>query len=208
MEKAEIDELIPKMEEPFRSVLLFGPPGSGKGTQGRFLSSAGNHYHLSSGDIFRGLSPESPAGKLFHRYAGEGKLLPDEVTVMIWHHYVQGLIATNSYFPHEQLLLLDGVPRTLRQAELLAPHLDIVGIISLEMPSIEGLVARLKRRALIEGRHDDVDEQVVHNRMQVYQNETVKLLDFYPKVKIFSFNADQPPLGVLRDILGKLSQLL
>lgn len=197
-------------EEPprFRSILLFGPPGSGKGTLGKFLSSAGNHYHLSSGDIFRGLSPESPAGKVFHKYAGKGKLVPDEITIQIWHHFVGGLIATNSYFPHEQFLLLDGVPRTLKQAELIDPYIDLQQIIVLEMPNIEGLINRLKRRAMIERRLDDFDEDVLKTRMQVYQDETVKLLKHYPQEQISTFNADQTPLDVLRDVLVKLSYLL
>src|ERR1700722_12603237 len=119
------ESIIPHHIEPFRAVLLFGPPGSGKGTLGKFLSSAGNHFHLSSGDIFRGLSPESPAGKLYHSYAGKGLLLPDEETIQIWHHYVHGLIATNRSFPAQQLLLLDGIPRTRRQVELLEKHLQV-----------------------------------------------------------------------------------
>ena len=118
-------EIISTEMGPYRSILLFGPPGSGKGTLGKFLSSAGNHYHLSSGDIFRGLSPESEAGKLFHSYAGKGKLVPDSVTIQIWHHFVGGLIATNCYFPHEQFLLLDGVPRTLNQASLIEPYIEL-----------------------------------------------------------------------------------
>ena len=208
MANKNLNNWIPDDDEPLRSLLIFGPPGSGKGTLGKFLSSAGNHYHLSSGDIFRGLSPESPAGKIFHKYAGKGQLVPDEVTIEIWHHYVQGLIATNAYFPHDQFLLLDGLPRTLPQAGLIEPHIEVMHIISLEMPNMEGLMERLKRRAMIERRMDDFDEKILRTRMQVYQDETVKLLDHYPKELISTFNADQPPLDVLRDVLIKLSYLL
>lgn len=202
------EKLIAQEQEAYRSILIFGPPGVGKGTLGKFLSSAGNHYHLSSGDIFRGLSPESPAGKVFHKYNRKGNLVPDELTIKIWQHYVGGLIATNSYFPSEQFLLLDGVPRTRRQAELLEPYIELMQIIVLEMPNPEGLIARLKRRAMIERRLDDFDEDILRNRMQVFQDETVKLLNYYPKEKISRFNADQPPLDVLRDVLVKLSFLL
>lgn len=208
MDKELLDTIIPKEESPLRSILIFGPPGSGKGTLGKFLSSAGNHYHLSSGDIFRGLSPESPAGKMFHKFAGKGMLVPDEITIKIWHNYVCGLIATNSYFPYEQFLLLDGVPRTLKQAELIDPYIEVMQIIVLEMKNIDGLVQRLKRRALIEHRLDDFDENVMRMRMEVYQNETLKLLSHYPEDLITHFNADQPPLDVLKDVLIKLSSLL
>lgn len=203
-----MEKLFEEESAPLRCIFIFGPPGSGKGTLGKFLSSAGNHYHLSSGDIFRGLSPESPAGKTFHQYASQGKLVPDELTIKIWRHFVWGLIATNCYFPHEQFLLLDGLPRTIRQAELMAPDIDLIHIINLEMPNTEGLIARLKRRAMIERRMDDFDEGVLKERMQVYQDETVKVIKQYPEELISTFNADQPPLVVLRDVLVKLSYLL
>lgn len=203
MSKHFLDE-----EKPLRTIFIFGPPGSGKGTLGKFLSSAGNHYHLSSGDIFRGLSPESPQGKVFHKYAGKGKLVPDEVTMEVWKTYVGGLIATNCYFPHEQLLLLDGMPRTLEQCELLDPYIELIHVINLQMPNSDELIRRLKRRAMIERRMDDFDEEILRTRMQVYDNETSIALTRYPKDKISNFNSDQPPLGVLRDVLVKLSGLL
>jgi adenylate kinase len=202
------ETLIPAVTEPFRAILIFGPPGSGKGTLGKFLSTAGNHYHLSSGDIFRGLSPESPAGKLFHTYASKGHLVPDEVTIQIWRHYVGGLIATNRYLPHEQYLLLDGIPRTRKQAEILEKYIKVMRIIVLDMPNSEGLIKRMKRRAIIERRMDDTDEKVLKTRMEVYQKETLSLLNYYPKDLVVRFNADQRPLEVLRDVLIDLSFFL
>lgn len=206
--KASFKDIIAEEIAPFRSILLFGPPGAGKGTLGRFLSSAGNHYHLSSGDVFRGLSPESPAGKIFHSYAVKGQLVPDEVTIKIWHHFVSGLIATNCYFPQEQFLLLDGIPRTKKQARLLEPYIDLIHIIVLDTKNEEELIQRLKRRALIERRMDDFHEEILRERMEVYKNQTLELLKLYPQKLVSHFNADQPPLDVLRDVLVKLSYLL
>lgn len=200
--------LIPQHEEPFSSVLIFGPPGSGKGTLSKFLSSAGNHFHLSSGDIFRGLNPESPAGKIYHNYASQGLLVPDELTVQIWHHFVHGLIATNRYFPNQQLLLLDGIPRTMRQAELLEKHIEIEGIIVLDVENTEELIQRLQRRALIEKRHDDMDTEVLKTRMNVYNKDTKLLLQHYTSYPTFHFNASQKPLEVLRDVLVHCRDLL
>ena len=202
------ESIIPQHREQFRSVLIFGPPGSGKGTLGKFLSSAGNHCHLSSGDIFRGLAPESPAGKIYHEYAGKGLLVPDEITIKIWHHFVHGLIATNRYFPAQQLLLLDGIPRTLRQADLLEKHIEISRIIVLEIENVDIVIRRIQRRAVIEKRTDDLDTDVLKTRMEVYERDTEKLLDHYPDAIISRFNADQKPLEVLRDVLVGLSDLL
>jgi adenylate kinase len=204
----DTEALIPHHAEPFRAILLFGPPGSGKGTMGKFLSSAGNHFHLSSGDIFRGLSPESPAGKLYHSYASQGLLLPDEITIQIWHHFVHGLIATNRYFPNQQLLLLDGLPRTIKQADLLKKYVHIERIVVLEIEDTERLIKRIQRRALIEKRTDDLDSKVLRTRMDVYKKDTLKLLSHYPEEIISRFNADQRPLEVLRDILINISPLL
>lgn len=196
------------IQEKFRTILIFGPPGSGKGTLGKFLSTAGNHFHLSSGDIFRGMDPDSPTGRLYHSYASKGNLVPDEVTIEVWRQYMDGLISTNRYFPTKQFLLLDGIPRTLLQAKILDQYIEVMKIIVLDMPNIDGLIKRMKRRALIEKRQDDADEEILKNRMDVYKKETLSLLDYYPSEKVATFNADQKPLEVLRDVLVQLSNVL
>lgn len=203
-----MDPILPEYNKKFRSILIFGAPGSGKGTMGRFLSAAGNHVHLSSGDIFRGLSPESPAGQLFHSFASKGHLVPDQVTLTIWHNYVLGLIATNRYFPEQQYLLLDGIPRTKEQAKLLDQYIEPLHVIVLNIDDKQKLIKRMKRRALIENRHDDADETVLMTRFKVYEETTSQLLEHYPKNKITLINADQKPLDVLKDILNSLSSIL
>lgn len=199
---------LPSYDRPFRALLIFGPPGSGKGTLGKFLSSAGNHFHLSSGDIYRGLSPESPAGQLYHSYAAKGHLLPDEIAIKIWHHFVHGLIATNRYFPSQQLLLLDGLPRTIRQVDLLQKYLVVERIIVLEVKQTDELFKRIQRRAIIEKRTDDLDPEVLKTRMNVYKKDTMRVLQHYPENLIARFNAEQKPLEVLRDVLVRLSDVL
>lgn len=209
MAQKEVDSLaIGPTTEKFRSILVFGPPGSGKGTVSRNLSISGGHCHVSSGDIFRSLSPESPAGRIFHQYAHKGLLVPDDVTVKIWRYYVDGLIATNRYFPQQQLLLLDGVPRTAPQTGMFDAHVDIAHIIVLDIENREELFRRMRRRAKIEGRMDDIDTSVLETRYEVYQKETAKVLSHYPSSLISRFNADQRPLEVLRDILVELSDIL
>lgn len=200
--------LIPKYTKPYRSILMFGPPGSGKGTQSKFLCQAGGHIHLSSGDIFRGLSPESPAGKLFHTYANKGHLVPDDVTIEIWRHYVEGLIATNRYFPEKQIFFLDGIPRTLKQAQILDNYIEVDHILVLDVKNVDVLIERLRKRAILERRLDDAETSVLRTRMEVYARDTAKLLEHYPQKIITHFNGDGKPLEVLRDILIKLGSTL
>lgn len=201
-------DLIQPYSGKFSSILLFGPPGAGKGTLGKFLASARTQYHLSSGEIFRSLASYSPAGKLYHEYASKGLLLPDEATVEIWKYYVHGLIATNSYYPESQDLLLDGMPRTLAQARMLEKHIDVRHIIVLEASNEKELLQRMEHRARLEGRIDDVDPQVLKTRLETYHSQIQDILSYYPKHLISHVDAEQRPLEVLRDVLVRLSHLL
>ncbi|PCJ57200.1 MAG: adenylate kinase [Planctomycetota bacterium] len=182
-------------------VLLFGPPGAGKGTIGQMICAAGNHFHLSSGNIFRHLSPESKNGQLFHEYAGKGKLVPDEVTFEVWKKYTRGLVDTNRYFPGQQLLLLDGIPRTTKQAEMLDQFVDILHIIVLDIFNEDVILKRILRRAQIEKRSDDAEESVIRKRIEEYHTKTSEVLKHYDKEKVFTYSAENRPIEVLRDVL-------
>jgi adenylate kinase len=192
----------------YTSLLLFGPPGSGKGTMGKFLAGTGNHYHLSSGDIYRGITPESPAGKIINKYIPNGLLLPNDVAIEIWKYYVDALVATNCYFPQKQYLLLDGMPRTLEQARSLDQYVEVKKIIALEASDETLLFERLRGRAKKEGRADDMSDTILKKRMQIYKEETEEMLTHYPKDNIQRINAQQGLFEVLRDILNAVGPLL
>jgi adenylate kinase len=193
---------------PYDSVLLFGPPGCGKGTVGKSLSAAGGHFHFSSGDMFRNLDPTSELGVLFKSYSDKGLLCPDELTVDIWRDYMKRVVAEGKYFPDEQLVLLDGIPRTVKQTELMNGLINVKAILLFDVPDREVLIERLRERALKQGRVDDADVDVLHTRQRVYHEQTAEVLAHYSSTLVHRFNADQKPLEVLRDILNGMGDIL
>ena len=108
----------------YKTILLFGGPGCGKGTQGKVLGSLPNFSHVSSGDIFRGLSSQSTIGQEFRSFLNKGLLVPDELTVRVWLRYMSGLEHLERFVPDFHVLISDGIPRTPVQADLLKDHLD------------------------------------------------------------------------------------
>lgn len=190
------------------AILIFGAPGSGKGTQAAFLSQVAPLLHLSTGDIFRSIPKTSELSQKLASFTSQGLLVPDEVTLEIWSDYVDGLIKTFKFDPSKQHLLLDGLPRTIEQAKLLEKWIDVKLIIKLDVENTEVLVHRLSKRALIEGRKDDADEKIVRRRLEVYKETTANTLAFYPSEIIHHVQADAPVLKVLRDILDGVQKVL
>jgi adenylate kinase len=188
----------------YKAILLFGCPGSGKGTQGLTLAGMPNLYHLAMGDIFRGLDKSSDIGKEFLSYSTRGLLVPDELTVRVWQEHVQGRVQTGEIRPDYHVLLLDGIPRTPKQVELLRPRLEVLKIVHLVMGDIDALVTRLSLRARKANRPDDADEDVIRKRITVYEEQTAPVLQSYDSGLIVEINGDQPPLAVLRDIADAL----
>src|SRR5216110_1893127 len=113
----------------YKTVLLFGAPGSGKGTQGQILESIPGFYHSATGDIFRSLDLQSEMGCIFWQYSSRGELVPDEVTVKLWRDYIKGMEMVNQFHPETDILVLDGLPRNTRQAELIDEIVDVVKVI-------------------------------------------------------------------------------
>lgn len=182
--------------------LIFGPPGSGKGTVGAKLAATTGLKHLSTGDIFRGLSPASESGKLFASYANAGKLVPDEVTIQIFSRYINGLIDTNKFDPAKDAFLLDGIPRTVAQAELIKEVVSVKHIFVLDIADYSVIVDRLLKRAAIEGRKDDADESIVQARIKEYETKTAAVLSAYDGSLITKINGNQTPNEVFRDTLN------
>ncbi len=185
----------------YKTILLFGSPGSGKGTQGKILGHIPGFFHSATGDIFRSLDLQSEIGRVFWQYAAKGQLVPDEVTMKVWKNFIQGTEMINQFHPENQIIVLDGLPRTVRQAELLDDTIEVIKIIHLHCADPNKMVERLRRRALKENRFDDANDEVIRTRLDRFERETRPLLDHYPKDLVFRVDAMMSQIRVLSEIL-------
>jgi adenylate kinase len=188
----------------FPTILLFGAPGSGKGTQGNILGHIPGFYHLSCGDVFRSLNIGSPEGREIYQYSSRGQLVPDELTVRIWKKALHGQIAISRYKPPDEFLVLDGIPRNPEQAKIIADIINIRHIIHLVCADENAMIDRIKRRAIRENRADDANEQIIRTRFEVYRQESEPVLSYYPPDLISQVDAVGSPAEVLQSILKVL----
>ncbi len=195
------------MSDRYQAILLFGAPGAGKGTQGELLGNIPGFFHISTGDMFRNLDRTSELGKVFESYSSRGELVPDEVTVDLWREYTKALTTLSKYKPHNDLLALDGIPRTVAQTEIIKQYVDVRGIVHLVAPSTEEMVARLQKRAIEQKRVDDAKIEVIRNRLEVYERETRPVLEQFNDSIVHEVNALGTPAAVLAGILQVLAPI-
>jgi len=188
----------------YRTVLLFGAPGAGKGTQGKILGTIPNFFHCACGDVFRSLKTDSAIGQVFLEYSSRGELVPDEQTIQLWREFLSTSTKTGRFQPEQDTLVLDGIPRNEHQAEMLKDTLDVGAIFYLRCTHVDELTERLQRRALKENRLDDANVDVIRARLKTYERESKPVLDYYGKKVVHRINADQTPAKVLFDILRHL----
>jgi adenylate kinase len=161
------------------NIVLFGPPGAGKGTQSEKIIEKYHLTHLSTGDLFRKhLGEGTDLGKLAKKYMDEGRLVPDEVVIGMVEDKINSTKDTNGF-------IFDGFPRTVAQAEALDAmmaknKLHISGMIALDVAE-DILKERIRERGKTSGRADDQDEAKIATRIKVYLDETLPVAAYYEK---------------------------
>ena len=185
------------------NLVLFGPPGAGKGTQATILKDHYNLKHISTGDVFRyNIKNETELGKLAKAYMDKGQLVPDTVTIDMLKAEVRQASEGNGF-------IFDGFPRTVAQAEALEEFLneegtEVSAMVALEVDD-EILVQRLLERGKTSGRPDDANELVIRKRIKVYYEETAILKQFYLKEnKYFGVNG----VGTIQEITNRLKEVI
>jgi adenylate kinase len=186
-----------------RAILLFGYPGSGKGTQGKILSALPGFHHVAMGDILRGLTAAHPLFAQVQSYLKAGNLVPDELCMDLFSHHIKNGIKTDD----EDFLLVDGLPRNARQVELLNKIVRVVRIFKLSVYSEQLVIDRMRKRALAQGRSDDASDETIQRRLSVYRLETESCIRTYPGTILTRIHANQPIFDVHFDIIHALAKM-
>jgi len=191
----------------YKTILLFGAPGSGKGTQGRILGQVPNYFYFSCGDVFRNLRPENPLGKKFIEYSSKGELVPDELTVELWREHLEASTSDGEFHPGHDWLVLDGIPRNPHQVDMMNEAIDVRGVLHLACGDMSKMEERIQRRALKENRMDDGNVEVIRQRFETYQQETQPVLAKYDAAIVHDIDSTQSPLGVFGDVVKVIQSI-
>ncbi len=187
--------------------IILGAPGSGKGTQGKILGSIPRFFHCACGDVFRSLDTRTAIGQKFVAVSSRGDLVPDELTIELWKEQIDNLGSGHNYKPDIDFLILDGIPRNVRQAEILDRYIEVHQVFHLSCPDRDELARRMRKRALKENRLDDASDKVIDQRIATYEAETKPILEHYAADRVTTIDATQPPVKVLAEIIQRITSL-
>jgi adenylate kinase len=185
------------------NIILFGPPGAGKGTQAERIRDNYNFLHISTGDVFRyNIKNETELGRRAKSFTNRGELVPDDITIKMLAGEIEKADDKNG-------IVFDGFPRTKAQADALDDLLNeqnekIDALISLEVDD-EILTERLIERGKTSGRKDDADENVIKNRIQIYYTETEIVKAHYKQQKNLH---EVDGVGSIEDITKRLNNVI
>jgi adenylate kinase len=135
------------MPPAYRALLLTGLPGSGKTTQGRILAALPGIHYWEAGEALRAIDPTSDIGRMIHQHLIRGELVEDELVMSLCLDAIEAKVTAGAYHPATDLLILDGIPRTVRQAALLDAWVAVIRILHLVCDDVEQVVQRLRKRA-------------------------------------------------------------
>lgn len=190
--------------QKYRAIVIFGPPGSGKGTQAKLLVSSEKYVHFSTGDMCRSVDAGTELGKQIRSLTDKGNLIPDKMIIDLLNQHLKQAIQTNRYNPIKQTILIDGVPRNPAQVDMLNELIILKKIIVLEGFPDDELVDRLHRRAIEEGRADDASPEIMRKRLSLYRKHVESIISKYSGELVARINGVGPVKEVYQRILKSL----
>jgi adenylate kinase len=183
------------------NLVLFGPPGAGKGTQAVFLAQSFNLVHLSTGDLLRNeIAAKTELGRMADKLISKGELVPDSIVISMIEDRLKKPGSTEGF-------IFDGFPRTVPQAEaldkLLEKHHSKVAVMLCLVVEKQELIDRLYKRGLVSGRSDDLDEATIEHRIDVYNEKTAPIISYYENQSKY---CPIKGVGTIEEIAQKLKQ--
>jgi len=185
-----------------RAILLFGYPGSGKGTQGKILSALPGFHHVAVGDILRALTADNPLYAAVQSYTTKGNLVPNQLVMELFAQHL-GQLAIKP----DDFVIVDGLPRNREQVDLLNKVVNVIKIFKLSVYDEQIVINRIRLRAQAQNRADDASDAVIQNRLDVYKRETEASIGAYPGPILTRIQANQPIFDVHADIISALGKM-
>ena len=196
------------MKDKYKTILIFGPPGSGKSTQAKLLDTD-KFFYVSTGELLRKLEgnsvfKNSDLGKKIAEIMASGKLIPDDLIFALFKKSLNEDIKNGLFDPAKQILVLDGIPRDAAQVKMADVLFDVIQIVDINIPDDTILIDRLSKRAKDEKRADDKEIIVIKERLEVYRAKTFEILSCYPEKLITRIDGS----GTVEEIHRSMDQKL